>query len=488
MARHDSIGRAIVLGAVLAVGIAAVWAAAIGWSVIIVQQFTYEPPLRQSVVISKDGTPLIRSYTSYRDPWFETLDGEPVTPDQNRLLGGVFLRSARRTDTFFFRQSWGQRIYPLSDGAKPERFWYFVHDGRREGAGYFEGFDRKSKGRIGFIGMNGYAQERPPQSEWFPVDGRDFPYGNALVTSQYQLGAEEPYEHSFSPDSWPDWTVFLHCQSKLLEVDLRRRTARTILEDPHLSDIASKAIPAEALDGEPHPDRKFRFTVAARLKDRIAFLDKGGKELASRQIPEPLLIVPFRAYFVPENRMLFTASKRCPETGEEDVTVYWTDGKGSILNERKVTLVASGPRDDVGQVGWLISGILPIPAVFTPIMVGISPLAEMELRAGSYREGLERALLKIWPMLLVVNVVGVLLAILAVRRQRKFGLGHRKTWAVFVFLFGVPGYLAYLCHRRWPVREECPACHVPAPRDRAACAFCDTPFPPPEPKGIEIFA
>jgi hypothetical protein len=62
------------------------------------------------------------------------------------------------------------------------------------------------------------------------------------------------------------------------------------------------------------------------------------------------------------------------------------------------------------------------------------------------------------------------------------------VWIAFVFLGGVPGFLAYLFHRRWTVRLACPQCGEEAPRDRESCFACDTDFPEPEPKGIEVFA
>jgi predicted amidophosphoribosyltransferase len=57
-----------------------------------------------------------------------------------------------------------------------------------------------------------------------------------------------------------------------------------------------------------------------------------------------------------------------------------------------------------------------------------------------------------------------------------------------VLVFGLPGYLGYRLHRRWPVRSPCPACGQNVPRDRDACAGCRAEFPPPAPKGIEVFA
>ena len=94
--------------------------------------------------------------------------------------------------------------------------------------------------------------------------------------------------------------------------------------------------------------------------------------------------------------------------------------------------------------------------------------------------------LRSWPSCALASV----LAVIAWRRSRAFGLRRREqiAWTVFVLLFGFPAYVGFLLYRRWPIREPCPNCHAQAPRDRAACAECGTRFPDPALKGIEIFA
>ena len=83
-----------------------------------------------------------------------------------------------------------------------------------------------------------------------------------------------------------------------------------------------------------------------------------------------------------------------------------------------------------------------------------------------------------------------ILAVLAWRRSRAFGLSRKEriTWTVFVLLFGLPAYVGFLLYRRWPIRLPCPNCQARVPRDRMACAECGTRFPDPGLKGIEIFA
>jgi hypothetical protein len=61
-------------------------------------------------------------------------------------------------------------------------------------------------------------------------------------------------------------------------------------------------------------------------------------------------------------------------------------------------------------------------------------------------------------------------------------------WTLFVFLLGIGGLLTLLCVQEWPAREACPLCKKPRAVDRELCPHCQSPFPPPEKNGTEIFA
>ncbi len=54
---------------------------------------------------------------------------------------------------------------------EPTVNWFFVHDGKPEGAGYFVGYERMSNRRVGFIGLSGFRSDPVPADEWIPVRG-----------------------------------------------------------------------------------------------------------------------------------------------------------------------------------------------------------------------------------------------------------------------------------------------------------------------------
>jgi hypothetical protein len=92
------------------------------------------------------------------------------------------------------------------------------------------------------------------------------------------------------------------------------------------------------------------------------------------------------------------------------------------------------------------------------------------------------------PQILVTCALAIVAAVQCYRRQRRYMNDEAVAWAMFALLLGLPGLVGYFLHRRWPATEYCANCRKTSPRDRDACLHCSTPFPPPAPKGIEIFA
>jgi hypothetical protein len=138
---------------------------------------------------------------------------------------------------------------------------------------------------------------------------------------------------------------------------------------------------------------------------------------------------------------------------------------------------------------WRAAGVAPVSVVW---LVGIpigGPLYVLQKNyAGDYRSALALVAQFAWLPLVVVLAMGVALAWLTLRLQRKYRRPATAVWTVFIFLLGVPGFVAYWLEHRRPKLEACPECDQVVPRDRAACAACNEPFPPPAPVGTEIFA
>jgi hypothetical protein len=106
----------------------------------------------------------------------------------------------------------------------------------------------------------------------------------------------------------------------------------------------------------------------------------------------------------------------------------------------------------------------------------------------TYADGLAKVFGLAWPPLVLVIVVGAALAWLTYRLQQKYRRPGTGAWVTFVLLLGLPGFLAYWLEQRRPKLEACGSCHAIVPRDRDACAACDSQFPAPPLVGTEIFA
>jgi hypothetical protein len=192
------------------------------------------------------------------------------------------------------------------------------------------------------------------------------------------------------------------------------------------------------------------------------------------------------AALLPNRQLLLIA---WPNWWADEEHLVWLEPSGQIARRQTVRRKTRYEPPSLTWVGWQMAIAAPLPIAnigYTTIAAPQGLLAEKsEL---TYPQALATVLRSTWLSVLTVLALGAISAVFAYRRQRRFGLSHGPAWAIFVFLFGLPGYLAYRFHRPWPVLEECPACHQPAPRDRQACLDCGAPFPPPPQKGIEVFA
>jgi hypothetical protein len=94
------------------------------------------------------------------------------------------------------------------------------------------------------------------------------------------------------------------------------------------------------------------------------------------------------------------------------------------------------------------------------------------------------------PMLVGLLAVSFALAGVGFIQMSRWGVesSERAAWTLFIAATGLPGYVGWRWHRRWPVMEACPQCSQATPRDRDVCIHCRTECPEPAPTGGEIFA
>jgi hypothetical protein len=395
------------------------------------------------------------------------------------------------------------------DDVHPDDVWYFVHDGRAEGAGYFVGYEKVDKRRIGFIDQRGFGVDRPPRDKWFPVKRTLVlnPFIKLWTSIGVNKAAAGVQLDSFEKSSIPPHLVYVPSGHELKEVDLSTRTVRTVLTTPepiegidvaaHLTPFdtlgvpqsdqaasvpAKSARPNEQSRGVEAPsqkseDRSNDAAVAAMTAHKIYVLDRDLRQRTIFAIPDEAR-GPVELYLPQGWAVAFIPNAA---TSEHKLTrrdmLYQIAPDGTIRDHR---LVETHFRElqpwNERPEATLLPLALPSPA----ILWFVEPLviARAELSAG-YVGGFSVMFRDTGVLLLVLAMFIATLASLTWRRSVAYSLslGERLAWSAFVVLFGLGGYVGFLLHRRWPLREECPNCHAQTVVERGGCTRCGEGFP-----------
>jgi hypothetical protein len=205
-------------------------------------------------------------------------------------------------------------------------------------------------------------------------------------------------------------------------------------------------------------------------------LDDAGKVARSYVLPPEIQKEDFQWYELGGGKAMIVVSRREISEIRNSYILYWIEDGGKKYQSREVFVRSSG-------AGVHSEGVLIFPS---PLAIAFSAAIAMENDPDS-ETSIEKSAQEAWPGLAMLGVVCIVLAWLCYRRQRAFGMPWTGAWVAFVLLVGVPGYLGYLAHRRWPARLACPNCGRLAPRDRSACLHCGREFPAPALTGKEVF-
>ena len=487
MSKPTGILRPLGLALVLAIGFGAVFALIAGWGISIWEGLHRESAF-ENLVVRADGMPLIRRYEyfgTYNNETFRALDGSAVPSPKNEdwLVGAVVPMSHR--DWILFPLDANSRVRRFDDGQTPPNLWHFIHDGARDGRGYFVGYDSQSKLCVGFIGRDGFRPDQPPVEQWFPVDGVKLASGRVFPRN---AGAGY-WNARFSSDlfnEFPAWKVEMISGTQLLEVDLRQRSVTTLMESTDLIAMGLLETAAKLkAGGEVASARHDK--LAVRTTDQVLLFDAPGKQHAAYLLPDDLRDRTITLYELDAGRALVIAGRPHPDRRVPD-EVSWIDASGKVLRREEVSLGGGNPLSEETRAR-IFALIVPSPLLLAFMATVGAPLGDLETGvAPNYSTALAHSLAVFWPVLLVVTLLAAALAWYCCRWQRRYCQSSSIVWFVFILLLGVPGLVGYLFHRRWPVLEKCPACGHVVPRDRETCAKCGAAFPSPEPEGCEVFA
>ena len=138
-----------------------------------------------------DGTPVIESYVGrrYESRTFRNLDGTNIEVADDALRDGERLQGPEYRGKPFTGLRWRERVVCFYNNWYGAEVWYFMHDGKLQGHGYFVGYDKIAKAKIGYIGCDGFRPDEPPLDRQFTVNGRRmsnrYSYGGTSMISCY---------------------------------------------------------------------------------------------------------------------------------------------------------------------------------------------------------------------------------------------------------------------------------------------------------------
>ncbi len=489
MSKQTGIVRPLGLALLLAIGFGAVYGLAAGWGISIWEALQQPNHAYENLVVRADGTPLIErnSYGGYQNVTFHALDGREVPDPKQRggLLAGTYLPVPGRAWTLFPLDG-NARVRRFADGQTPPNLWYFLDDGARARRGYFVGYQSQSKLCVGFIGRDGFRPDQPPVEQWFPMDGAKLAGNRAFARyngSGYWYG-----DNGEGLEDFPAWKVDMISGTEFLEVDLRTGSVTTLMESPDLTAVGILETVSSSQAAGEDPRRPHRHQhLAARTTDRVLIFDAAGKQSSAYLLPEVLRERDITFYELDAGKALVIAGRLLPDHSSIQ-ELFWIDTSGKVSRQAEATLAQYNRSSDSTEA-WTPALIVPAPLALGFLATVAMPLDNQSIGlAPNYSAALAHSLAVFWPVLLAVTLLAAALAGYCLRRHRRYAQPAGGAWFVFVLLLGLPGLVAYLFHRRWPVLEKCPACGQAVPRDREVCARCGAAFPPPEPKGCEVFA
>lgn len=489
MRRRSVLPPRFLLALFLAFGIAPVWMTGV---VMVLENVTpqiFGRGARETLLVRTDGTPVIQSssYTANRRALntYRTSDGRPIAvadeggPDFKGWLENKRLANPQETPgDSHLRYDWGWRVARLL-GNDQRQDWYVVRDNALAGHAYFAGYHTITNECLGYIGRTGLSAVAPSEDEQFPIDNRRV---GGLGADQIVGGSIDahwsPMSRQTMSANLPRSSFYLLSDDRLWRIDLRERSVTAIGEFPGALNLSlAPAPPGFDWTEKNRTDEN----LLVHTDNELLLVNLNGETMQRWTLPAEARSHNLDFYDLGNGAALINVYLLRAIGDRWEHELIWLDAPGKITRRERVEILQGGiDRDEV----WTFAPALPMPSVLTAVFVASAG----EVRGQDYQSTIGKTFALFWPALTIVYLLSAALAWLAYRRQRRFQLPASGGWAVFVFLLGVPGWLAHRWHRSWPVMAHCGECHRPVPHDRETCVACGAPFAPSPLTGAEIFA
>lgn len=168
---------------------------------------------------------------------------------------------------------------------------------------------------------------------------------------------------------------------------------------------------------------------------------------------------------------------------QTDQVATWLSDTGEVTRTMKFqdeyrSEVAESSSAVVDSIDWFMESIgpglvAPEPAVICGAFFVVVPWVSQSMDPQKSASEVIADVLEELPYAIPVSaIVAICCAVACWRRQTRYQADWTRTWTVFVLLFGLPAWIAWRVHRRWPPLE--------------IAAIPDGEFVEPELNGLEI--
>lgn len=449
------------LALILAVGLAVPYLIAAIWVIEIYESWGRgkQPWWSERLIVTSVGVPLIKA-PHEGSIAFRMLNGTAASDalDPPEIQGAWLraqLQAERRDDASSANAGWAKRVIGFSFDASSSNYWYFVvtstGSNRR---GYFVGFNKRSWMRAGFIGLDGFHSDPLSADREFPLAHPVSLYREPpIVATMLQTDGYTPIKGLSGGQHWIGFArslVYVNAIDRLLKVDLNEQTVKDALGTDDVTNLG-RVVRQTTSGGWLRTGRE-ALLYAARSPDRVTVLDTSDQSYHEFRIPAELRHDDFVFYPLHDNTAIFDVSRGELRPNRDARELTWATLEGSVLRTKAVELEFARNWEKWASQEFLQAVIaLPAPLVTSALPCILDSSGGSASLLDRYRVSL--------PAIGLSILIAVVAILLAANLHRKYRVPSSLPWLAFVFLLGLPGYIGYRLHRRWPIREQAP----PAP-------------------------
>jgi len=249
------------LALLFALGLGVVWGFLLAFGGSVVSALSPgDGKTHEGLQITVDGEPLVQAFIggNYTHTELRTLDGQLVDQDQVQLLGSVSTYPPYRSPGLIeWPVIWRERLAGMCDYARPPVEWMMIRDAEPLGHVYLSGFDTITKLPVGYIGLHGFRQAKPPEDEQFHLGPHRLNWeGRARVTSigRIEFGSRTYPDTGTEPNEkqvLAYWLVYLaDADGQIHEINLRTHAVRSLAEISEVASIAIAGLPLPLAKGD----------------------------------------------------------------------------------------------------------------------------------------------------------------------------------------------------------------------------------------------